>query len=75
MRTEARLHKIRIVQSGGGTVCWAVAIPATFSDWFGINVSIRESGNCLILTSGALPDCAKLRDIKNEFQILSRFRL
>lgn len=51
-----RLHKVRVIQSGGGTVTGGVSLPQeVFVKWQNILVTIIESGNCLILQSGTTP--------------------
>jgi len=51
-----RLHKIRIIQQGGGTVTGGVSIPhEIFLRWQNITVTVRESGSELILSSGTKP--------------------
>ena len=66
MRTESKLHKIRIVQHGGGTTTWGVTIPASLDSWFNILVTIKESGNCLILESGTHPVAFTIKDLKSQ---------
>ena len=58
LRTNNRLRKIRIIQKGhtgglGYTI--GLSLPPYFERWLGINVSVKESGGCIILESGTKP--------------------
>ena len=70
-----QLHKIRIVQNGGGTITWGVTIPVAFDKWRGIYVSIEQSGTSLILSSGALPVSFTLKEIKGLSTIVDRVNI
>ncbi len=48
-----RLHKIRVIQYGGGTTTIGLSLPLELSNWLNTFVSITESGNAIILESGA----------------------
>lgn len=56
-KTNNRLRKIRIiVQSENITPVFGVVLPAAIGKkWFDVFVRVKESGNCIILESGALP--------------------
>ena len=64
MGTESYFHKIRVVQKRENV--YGVTIPASFKHWFGLLVSIKESGNCLILESGSPPEAFTFKDIKQQ---------
>ena len=57
MKTNNRLRKIRIiVQSDKMNPVFGVVLPPFVEErWLGVHVRVRESGNCIILESGALP--------------------
>ena len=59
MRTDNRLKKIRIIQQGKGTggkgVIYGVSLPQYLESWVGVYVSVKHSGNRIILESGAMP--------------------
>lgn len=65
-------HKIRVIQSGGGTVTWGLSIPLEFDHWRNIIVTIRESGNCLILESGASPSAFTMKDMKPSMKVVEK---
>ena len=58
MRTNSRLRKIRIIvqpRNEGSVPVYGVVLPSNLKHWVGVNVTIRESGNAIILESGAKP--------------------
>lgn len=50
-----RFHKIRIIQKGPSGEVIGLSIPSEMKHWINIVVTIRESGNALILESGTIP--------------------
>jgi hypothetical protein len=75
MRGEKILHKVRIVQSGGGTVTWAVTIPISLSHWRNVFVSIKEEGDKLVLLSGAQPGIFNNREVRMHSDVLEKIKL
>ena len=75
MRTESHLHKIRVVQVGGGTTTYGVTIPATFKSWVNLYVSIKESGGALILESGAKPVPFTNKELKQFTDVVDKIKL
>ena len=70
-----RLHRIRIIQQGK-TITHGLSIPKELVDkWAGVFVSVVESGNSLILESGALPMKFGLRDIRKDIQIIDKVKI
>jgi hypothetical protein len=65
MYKERNLHKIRLIQRGATDV-YGVTIPPSLIHWVNVFVSVRESGNCIILESGAIPQPFSIRQIKNQ---------
>ena len=57
--------QIRVIQKGGGTITWGLAIPKKFAPWFGTLVTIKESGGSLILESGPRLEALSTREIKS----------
>ena len=65
MKSESKQHKVRVVQDGK-TITWGVTIPASFKHWFGVMVTIKESGNAIILESGAIPIPFSSKELKKQ---------
>lgn len=55
MKVESRLRKIRLIAKTGTGDVYGVCIPPSLHNWIGVFVSIKESGNKLILESGCIP--------------------
>ena len=57
MKNNTRLRKIRvIVKSNSMTDVYGVVLPPSIiSNWLNVYVKVIESGNVIILESGALP--------------------
>lgn len=58
MKTNSRLRKIRIIvqpRNENSVPVYGVVLPSNLKHWVGVNVFIRESGNAIILESGAKP--------------------
>ena len=53
MVRQAYQHKIRVIQKDKTGVVLGVTLPANFKHWLNLMVTIKESGNSLILESGA----------------------
>jgi hypothetical protein len=77
MKQENHLYKIRIIQHNkiGGTTTWGVTVPYSFKNWFDTTVSIKESGICLILESGAKPIAFTSKEIKTQGEVIDKIRL
>ena len=74
MRIEARLRKIRLIQRGNTDV-YGVAIPPSLSSWFGLYVSVIESGNKLILESGCPPVALTKQMINDNSINMEKFKI
>lgn len=62
-----RPRKIRVLMKPkNNSSVFGVVIPPQFYDWIGTYVTVKESGNCLILESGALPVSFSKSRIKQE---------
>jgi hypothetical protein len=72
-----RLHKIRkIAIYPNGTYCLGLSLPNYLADkWINTNVIVKESGNFIILYSGAMPVEFTKKEIKNDSKVLEKFRL
>lgn len=70
-----RLLKIRRIVSNKGGFLLGVSLPSKFNQWEGIFVNITESGNALILESGALPIAFDSKQIKRDAEVLAKISL
>lgn len=64
MRTNSKLHKIRIIVREYDRETYGVTIPETFKNWFNVFVSVQEENGRLILTSGAQPTPLSNKELK-----------
>lgn len=64
MKEDFSQYKIRLLAKEKNRDTFGVTIPSKFEHWFGIMVTIRESGNVLILESGTKPEPLHIKDIK-----------
>jgi hypothetical protein len=69
------LHKIRIIQKGSGTTTLGVSIPKELKHWYNVFVSIKESGNCIVLESGALPTSFNFKQIKAFGEVVDKIKI
>ena len=74
-KKEAKLHKVRIIYNGKINSTYGVAIPSDFNRWFNTWVTIKESGNSLIIESGARPTPFTFKEMKREHEVLERIRI
>lgn len=70
---QQKVRKI-VVNSNGFLL--GVSLPhGKFDHWENVLVNIRESGNCLILESGAKPTAFDMKEIKKHVVIVDKIRI
>lgn len=75
MKKELQIHKVRIIQSGGGSLTYGVTIPSSLNHWVGVYVKIRESGGTLILQSGAVPSAFTLHEMRPNIKVIDKIKI
>ena len=75
MRRPSKQHKIRVITQERHRITYGVTIPSTYAHWVGVLVNIQESGNTLILESGAVPGAINLKTLKGQAEIIDRIKI
>ena len=77
VKENSRLRKIRIiVQPINASPVFGVVLPSSIAiSWLDIYVTVIESGNQIILQSGARPSQLTKEEIKNNTEIVDKIRI
>lgn len=70
-----KLFKIRKIAKDSIGYIYGVTIPTSMVHWRDIHVTITESGNCLILTSGTHPSSATFKQLKEDIQVVEKIKI
>lgn len=66
MLSTKQQYKVRVLTKEKHRITFGITLPVIFSHWINTLVTIRESGNSLILESGAKPVPFKLKDVQGQ---------
>ena len=75
MISATRQHRIRVIHGKLSSGVCGVTIPNQFKDWLNTFVTIKESGNCLILESGAIPSALTTIQLKSQITIVEKIKI